>query len=521
VAVGTVTVSDSHRAARFWLALLLAAAACALAVATGSPTRGVAVAAQPQRPNIVFILADDLSWDLIDPRVTPHIVALQKRGVTFSNYFVADSLCCPSRATIFTGLFPHDTRVLTNLGPHGGYRKFQSEHLDRKTFARAVRGRGYLTSMLGKYLNGYGEPAMTSATAPIPPGWTDWHVSNNSGYIEFNYLLNDNGRVSSYGTAPTDYGVDVLNADAQSFIQRAGRRPFLLEVATFAPHAPYTPAPRNANDFPGLKAPRDPSFDRNNSLPPRWLGFRKPLRPRQIRLIDASYRRRAQAMEAVDKLVGDVEAKLAERHLSRNTYIVFSSDNGYHLGQHRLTRGKQTAFDTDIRVPLIVAGPGVPRGRVVRQVAQNVDLYPTFAQLAGGRIRHPVDGHSLVPLLHPSKKRPRWRTLALVEHHGLNRDPSDPDFEDGRRGGNPTTYKAVRIVNRRLPGFRRPLNAVYVEYRDVLQEIEYYDIRRDPFERHNVAHRLTRRQLRELHRVLARLVHCHSARACWSAGMPN
>ncbi len=514
-------MSDSHRAARFWLALVLAAAACALALATASHSPA-ARAAAAQRPKIVFILADDLSWDLVNPRFTPNIAALQRRGVTFSNYFVADSLCCPSRATIFTGLFPHDTKVLTNVGPHGGYQKFQSEHLDRQTFARALRSRGYLTSMLGKYLNGYGQPAMTSATAPIPPGWTDWHVSNNSGYAEFHYVLNDNGRVNSYGTAPADYGVDVLNADAQSFIAQAGRRPFLLEVATFAPHAPYTPAPRNAGDFPGLTAPRDPSFDRNNSLPPRWLGFRKPLRPRQIRLIDASYRRRAQAMEAVDKLVGDIEAKLAARHLDRNTYIVFSSDNGYHLGQHRLTRGKQTAFDTDIRVPLIVAGPGVPRGKVVRQVAQNVDLYPTFVELAGGRIRHPVDGRSLVPLLRRSSgKRARWRTLALVEHHGLNRDPNDPDFEDGRRGGNPTTYEAVRIVNRRLPGFRRPLDAVYVEYRDALEEIEYYDIRRDPFEIHNVAHRLTRAQLRELHRVLSRLVRCHNARACWSAGMPG
>jgi N-acetylglucosamine-6-sulfatase len=515
-------VTDSRRTARFWLALVLAAAACALALAITSHSPSAARAAAAQRPNIVFILADDLSWDLVNPRFTPNIAALQKRGVTFSNYFVADSLCCPSRSTIFTGLFPHDTKVLTNVGPHGGFQKFQSEHLDRQTFARAVRSRGYLTSMLGKYLNGYGDPAMTSATAAIPPGWTDWHVSNHTGYIEFNYLLNDNGRVDSYGTAPADYGVDVLNAGAQSFITRAGRRPFLLEVATFAPHAPYTPAPRNANDFPGLRAPRDPSFDRNNSLPPRWLGSRKPLRPRQIRLIDASYRRRAQAMEAVDKLVGDIEAKLAARHLSRNTYIVFSSDNGYHLGQHRLTRGKQTAFDTDIRVPLVVAGPGVPRGKVVRQVAQNVDLYPTFVQLAGGRIRHPIDGHSLVPLLHrASGTRPRWRTLALVEHHGLNRDPNDPDFEDGRRGGNPTTYEAVRIVDRRLPGFGHPLNAVYVEYRDVAKEIEYYDVRRDPFERHNVAHRLTRAQLRELHRVLSRLVHCHSARACWSAGMPG
>ena len=116
---------------------------------------------------------------------------------------------------------------------------------------------------------------------------------------------------------------------------------------------------------------------------------------------------RAQAVESVDKLIADVEATLSAEHLLKNTYIVFSSDNGYHIGQHRLTRGKQTAFDTDIRVPLIVAGPGVPKGRTVNQVTQNTDLYPTFVQLAGGVPGAQVDGRSLLPLLHPASAQCR------------------------------------------------------------------------------------------------------------------
>lgn len=510
----------ASRGVRAGIALLLAGALALIGLLAGSATEPRAAAAD-KRPNIVFILADDLSWDLINSRFTPNIARLQKRGETFSRYFVADSLCCPSRATIFTGLFPHDTKVETNIGPTGGYQRFQSEQLDQRTYAVAMRRRGYRASMLGKYLNGYGDPAMTSATAPIPPGWSDWHVSNSTGYFEFNYLLNDNGTFNTYGSTPSDYGVDVLGSDARSFITRSKGKPFVMEVATFAPHAPYTPAPRNAGDFPGLRAPRDASFDKNNTNPPAWLGDRKPLTPRQLAVIDGSYRRRAQAMEAVDKLVGDVEAALAAEHLARNTYIVFSSDNGYHLGQHRLTRGKQTAFDTDIRVPLIVAGPGVPKGRTVPQVAQNVDLYPTFVQLAGGKDTRPVDGHSLVPLLHPQKRGPRWRTVALVEHKGLNRDPNDPDFEDGRRGGNPTTYEAIRLSGARLRSFRRPLNAVYVEYKDAARELEYYDIRRDPTERHNIANRLTGAQRAQLHKVLVRLERCHDARVCWRAALPQ
>jgi N-acetylglucosamine-6-sulfatase len=506
------------------------AAAIALGAATAGSSAKRHVAAAPAKPNIVFILTDDLSWNLVTPQFAPHIVQLQKRGETFNHYFVADSLCCPSRSSIFTGLFPHDTKVLTNLPPFGGYQKFQAEQLDKRTYAVALRSRGYRTSMLGKYLNGYGDPAMTAATAPVPPGWTDWHVSNVTGYAEFNYWLNDNGAFHQYGGPtggcgatgqPDNYGVDVLNAYAQSFIAGSKRKPFAMEVATFAPHAPYTPAPRDACDFPGLTEPRDPSFDASNVNPPAWLGTRNPLTPMQIRRIDRSFRLRVQSVQAVDKLVADVQRTLAAKHLLRNTYIVFSSDNGYHLGQHRLTRGKQTAFDTDIRVPLIVAGPGVPEGRKVHQVAQNVDLYPTFLDLAGAKANGPVDGRSLVPLLHPSRIRPTWRTVALVEHKNLADNPLDPDFEDGRPGGSPTTYQAIRISSPRLPGFRRPVEAVYVEYRDTAHETEYYDIKRDPFERDNVAARLTPRQKRVLHRILARLTACHGARDCWRAGVPG
>jgi N-acetylglucosamine-6-sulfatase len=520
------------------LAIATVVAVGALAVGSGakqhtnSRVKSHAPTAPAQsRPNIVFILTDDLSWNLINARFAPHIVQLEKRGETFTHYFVADSLCCPSRSTIFTGLFPHDTQVFTNMPPFGGYQKFQSEGLVKKTFADALSNEGYATSMMGKYLNGYGDPMMTSATAPIAPGWSDWHVSNSTGYLEYNYLLNDNDRFDFFGGPtggcgvtgkPDTYGVDVLGSDARSFITRSKRKPFAVEVATFAPHAPYIPAARNACDFPGLTEPRDPSFDTNNTDPPAWLGQREPLTPRQIATIDRSYRMRAQSVEAVDKLLADVEATLAADHLSRNTYIVFSSDNGYHMGQHRLLRGKQTAFDTDIRVPLIIIGPGVPRGKAVPQVAQNVDLYPTFVQLAGAKPSAPVDGHTLVPLLHPKARTPiPWRTVALVEHRGKATSPGDPDFDDGKAGGDPTTYDAIRISGGHLPGFSGPVEAVYVEYQDPAHELEYYDIRKDPFEIHNIASSLTAAQKAELHTVLMGLENCHNARSCWTAALPS
>jgi N-acetylglucosamine-6-sulfatase len=238
----------------------------------------------------------------------------------------------------------------------------------------------------------------------------------------------------------------------------------------------------------------------------------------QTQSIDAAYRERAQATESVDKLLADTETTLARQGIAKNTYIVFSSDNGYHLGQHRILEGKETAFDTDIRVPLIVVGPGIPRGKVVPQVTQNVDLAPTFEQLAGVRPSRAIEGHSLVPLLHPHGSAPRWRTVALLEHHG-DTQPGDPDFDGA--GSNPPTYVGIRIQARHLPGFSGPVDATWVEYDDRQHEIEYYNDAKDPYQLDNIAGTLTRAQRAELHRILVGLHTCHSATACWRAGLPQ
>ena len=208
-------------------------------------------------------------------------------------------------------------------------------------------------------------------------------------------------------------------------------------------------------------------------------------------------------MEAVDKLLADTEATLAAEHLTDNTYIVFSSDNGYHLGQHRLLRGKQTAFDTDIRVPLIVAGPGVPAGRTVMpQVVQNIDLYPTFVRLAGANAgpadRGAQPGAAAAPGRQPD---PPWRTVALVEHHGGNLRPGRPRLR-GRRQ-QPDDVRGHPDLRAVTAGLRWSASrAVYVEYDDRQHEIEYYDIAKDPYEQHNVAADLTAAQRTELHGII-------------------
>lgn len=460
-----------------------------------------------RQPNIVFVLTDDLSRNLV--RYMPHVLAMERHGLTFTNYFVSDSLCCPSRASILTGDFPHDTHVYGNFGSTGGFQAFYERGEERTTFATALQRAGYRTAMMGKYLNGYmqsaghiADGATTDVPAThVPPGWNQWDVAG-WGYGEFNYTLNENGVLRRFGHRPSDYLTDVLARKGVKFISGAARshRPFFLELSTFAPHSPYVPAPEDRRDFPGLKAPRPPSFDVLPRNAPQWLAYHPLLTGRQLARINRAFRRRAQSVQAVDRMIGEIEQALTAHGLSRNTYLVFSSDNGLHTGQYRLMPGKLTAFDTDIKVPLVVTGPGVRPDTTTGRMAENVDLAKTFAAI--GRTRLAGDGHSLVALFH-GKSPPRWRNAVLIEHRGTPLSVSDPDYQQPA-SGSPTTYEAMRTSA-----------FLYVEYAD--GEREFYDLRTDPFELDNIAGRLTARQLARLHAELLALERCHGGKACWRA----
>jgi N-acetylglucosamine-6-sulfatase len=489
IAVAAVTGSFGHTAAR------RAAAPHAAAPAAESPS-------QTQRPNIVFVLTDDLSMDLLP--YMPQVQALQARGLTFDDYFVSDSLCCPSRSSIFTGDFPHDTGVFTNSGPGGGIRAFYNHDDENRTFNVALQNAGYRTAMMGKYLNGYlqGPRRSPIPDSYVPPGWNEWDVAG-WGYNEFNYNLDENGTLQHFGRSPRDYLTNVIARRGVQFIDSsaAAGQPFFLELATFAPHSPYVPAPRDRHRFPGLKAPRPPNFNVLPTNAPRWLAGRGPLTPRQLRKNDRAFRRRAEAVQSVDRMIATIRAALAARGLTNDTYIVFSSDNGLHTGEYRLMPGKLTAFDTDIHVPLVIAGPGVAPGSHTTAMTENVDLAKTFTAIGGTTL--PSDGHSLMPLL-TGPAPADWRNAILVEHHGPAASRDDPDRQTSI-SGNPTTYEAMRA-----PGF------LYVEYAD--GEREFYDLSTDPYELDNIASQLPARRLAELHAELARLHGCHGGTACWAAG---
>lgn len=471
--------------------------------ATAAPTSPPAAPQPPIRPNIVFVLTDDLDTEYPRGSWIDHFPKLRAlladQGATFTNYFVSLSLCCPSRSSMLRGQYAHNTQIFTNTQPGGGFQKAHDLGLEASTIATWLHAAGYRTVLLGKYLNGY--PG-TLGKGYVPPGWDEWYGGERNAYGQFNYDLNENGKIVHYGNAPSDYLQDVIRSKATAFIRHAAseQQPFFMWMATFTPHMPATSAPRHAQAFPRDQAPRPPTFNEEDvGSHPQWLANRPRLTSAQIAQIDTTYRKRLRSMLAVEDTIDGLVQTLRAAGVLDRTYIIFTSDNGFHLGQHRLPPGKNTEFEEDLHVPLLVRGPGIPAGAVVSQLAVNIDLAPTFAELAGVAVPPFVDGRSLVPLLRAPRPPEQWRRALLLEHGvvktgDVGRTPSGrdtvepPDPLDLSRHQLPHPFQGLHT--QRL---------VYIEY-PATRERELYDLSADPYEHHSVAQsadQLVQKQLSE------------------------
>ena len=449
------------------------------------------------RPNVIMILTDDL--DAASISHMPNLKSLLiEQGTTFENAFVTNSLCCPSRATILRGQYSHNHEIFSNEPPNGGFEKFRDLGRQNSTVATWLQEQGYRTALIGKYMNGYD-------TSYVPPGWDEWYgVAGNYTSTD----LNENGRIVSYD--PEQYHLDDVLADkAVDFVGSRGRggppsffkpeAPFFMWLGTTAPHAPADPAPRHEDALADVSVPRPPSFDEGDvSDKPAWIADNPELNPDQIARTEELYRKRLQSMLAVDDMIGRLVDALRESGELENTYIVFTSDNGFHLGAHRLTAGKWTAYEEDIRVPMIVRGPGVPEGRTLDHLVLNNDLAPTFAELAGAETPSFVDGRSLAPLLTDTPPATQdWRQAFLVEAVAeavdipesvddteliplLTGDTQPP--EDQRRS---SPLDEAPLQNAGRPGLQavRTEDHLYVEYET--GESELYDLEEDPYQLEN------------------------------------
>ena len=456
---------------------------------------------KPNPPNVVLILADDLAFEDVNPGTLehmPNLEALMEGGTTFENAFATNSLCCPSRATILRGQYTHNHGILHNQPPLGGAERFRLSGGDASTMATWVEGRGYNTAFFGKYLNGY-------AGTYIPPGWDEWRA------VSGNFLsddLSENGSIISYD-ADRYHLDDVLSEKASDYISRTAGAdppfftvdgPFLMWIGTKAPHQPATPAARHRDAYPDVELPEPPNFDEKDvSDKPNWIGDNPPLSAEQKRYMEELYRKRLQSMLAVDDMIGDLIGALRKSGKLDNTYIVFTSDNGFHLGQHRLSAGKWTAYEEDIRIPLVVRGPGVPEGETLQHVVLTNDLAPTFADLAGVEAPPFVDGRSLKPLLEEEPTPLEdWRKRFLIEAVAERGDVSTPLLDESEvtpvLTGDPlpndwrrSSAKSVKVSEtwgRPWMKALRTNNYLYVEYKT--GEHELYDLEEDPYELRNL-----------------------------------
>ena len=423
----------------------LAGAALAAAVLGGLPAGGgVEEARAADRPNVVVIMTDD--QDAKSVRVMRGVrQQLGGRGTTFTNAFATFPLCCPSRVTFLTGQYAHNHGVLDNHPPNGGYQAFK----DSGTLPVSLNRAGYRTAWFGKYLNGYSAANVDTPAErnDIPPGWDRWYAALGNAY--FGGSFNDNGRFRKLSRSI--YQTDHLANKAVNFIRESAHRanPFFLTLAVKAPHAENgpnpKPAPRHRGDLRGIGLPTPPSFNEQDVSDKPAFVPRERLGLADQRMLRSRHQARLETLLGVDEAVKRIIAGLRRAGELRNTLVVFTSDNGLLNGEHRLI-SKTYLYEESAKVPLLMRGPGIPRGKERSQLVGNIDIAPTILDTAGAEPLRVMDGRSLLP-------------LAQSPQVGRNRDLL---FENQQS----TAVRTQRYM--------------YAEHPN--DEFELYDLRSDPFQ---------------------------------------
>jgi len=436
---------------------LLCALALAVAAANAAPTPPAEEA--PLNPNsdppsFVVIQTDDQTLDGLyarfsaypgapETRAMPNTLDLiGKRGMTFNRYYVPYPLCCPSRTSLLTGRYSHSNGVKGNNQPNGGYTGFSFRAAATHNIATWLQGAGYRTIHAGKFLNGYGDPPYDDGTS-VPPGWDAWYgiVNADTHHYFYGYTLNINGQLSGPFGDPgswttREYGVrddftcpaEPINGpcnqvdDKMSEIARGEMlatppdQPFYVQIDYAGPHGDFRrpagpePAPRHYDWFKGARHPhsRAEGFDEGNvSDKPRFIRDAPHLTPVEKRIYRVYYQKQLDSLRTIDDGVKTILDTLGQMHRLRNTYVVFTSDNGFFFGEHRLLGGKFLAYEPATHMPFLIRGPGIKPGSETGELAANIDVAPTLLELAGVEADKSFDGRSLVPYLEDEDLRSR------------------------------------------------------------------------------------------------------------------
>ncbi|XP_041066346.1 glucosamine (N-acetyl)-6-sulfatase (Sanfilippo disease IIID), b isoform X2 [Carcharodon carcharias] len=432
-------------------------------------------------PNIVLILTDDQDIELEGMTPMKKTRALiGDAGVTFTNAFAVTPLCCPSRSAILTGKYPHN-HLVRNNSLDGNCSSVQWQKvMEPQVFSVYLKNRGYQTFYAGKYLNKYGH-ATVGGTAHVPLGWDHWH--------------------------------GLANRSVEFLQSKKHRVPFFMMLSTPACHSPWTVAPRYSKSYNVTKAPRHGSFNVHGK-DKHWL-LRQPKTPMKntsIEFLDNVFRRRWQTLLSVDDLVEKVINKLEEVKELNDTYIFYTSDHGYHTGQFSLPIDKRQLYEFDIRVPLLVRGPGIKAKQTIKEPILNIDLAPTFLNIAGYDVLKSMDGSSFLSLMDSSLNKTHWRNDFLVEYTGEGADKTDPACPNVGPGvaecfpdcvcedAFNNTYACVRTLSK--------TNLQYCEFADSESFVEVYNLTSDPHQLINIAKIVDPSLLVKMNQRLIKLESC-------------
>jgi arylsulfatase A-like enzyme len=463
-----------------------------------NPLSWLSGGSRSKQPNIVFILTDDqdLHMNSLDyvPLIRKHLI---EQGTLFTKHFCTTAICCPARASILTGMLSHNTNVTDVSPPYGGYPQFIRNGLNDAYLPVWLQDVGYNTYYTGKLFNAH---TTDNYNQPFVKGWTqsDFLLDPYTyDYLNSSFQRNQDPPVSYEG----QNSLDVLAYKALGFLDDAAQedKPFFLGIAPVAPHStvvfmdgwddedappdisrvhlsPPIPAARHAKLFPDLNVPRTPNFNPDKPSGVHWVKNLEKLTDEMVDYHDHFYRQRLRALQSVDELVESVVRRLEQYDLLDNTYIFYTTDNGYHLGHHRLGPGKECGFEEDINIPLIIRGPGVPTNKTTEIVTTHTDLSPTFLELAGARPRDTFDGLAI-----PLKESSIEDAVSTRQEHVTVEFWGLAAFEgkswDRQQFFVNNTYKAVRLVG-------KTHNLYYSVH--CTHEHELYDLNTDPYQINNL-----------------------------------
>ncbi|KAH8897292.1 Arylsulphatase [Thozetella sp. PMI_491] len=478
----------------FFCEAFIGAAFLALSVFSNAAAASIGTdATNNSQPNIIFILTDDQDVQMgsLDymPFLKQHMI---DQGTTYNKHYCTVSLCCPSRVSLWTGKAAHNTNVTDVQPPYGGYKKFVDQQLNTNYLPVWLQEAGYATYYVGKLFNTH---TILNYNDPYAGGWDgNEFLLDPFQYSYLSPVFQHNH--DNYTAYPGQYVTDLVANFSFGFLEQGiqSQKPFFLTIAPIAPHAEVTvdsydpatgkvsatfsapiPAARHEDLFPDAEVPRTLNFNPDEATGVSWVKQLEQLNDSQIAYNDDWYRKRLQALQAVDEMIDELFTRLENENLLDNTYIFYSGDNGFHISQHRLGPGKTCGIETDLNVPLIVRGPGIAKGASVDFPTTHTDLAPTILDLAKAPTRPDFDG-AIINLVDGTYSGAIRQEHVNVETWFL-RNPNEGPLGIDEPEAVDNTFKGLRLISDE-----------YDLYYSVwcTNEYELYNMTSDPYQMTNL-----------------------------------